>query len=131
MQTITILAADLSSNLMSRVYTLTKLLEPEFTVRIVGYGTIDTLWEPLRRDTHLDIRPYVVRSALDFALHRRAIAKQLVDGDLIWVCKPVNASFRLGLTARKLAGRPLLLDIEEWEEGLISDSAYWEARLMK
>ena len=131
MPTVTILAADLSSNLMSRVYILAKLLEPEFTVHIVGPGNLENLWEPLRADSTLHYRPYTARSALELFVHRRSVAKRLISGDLIYVCKPVNASFRLGLYARRLLARPLLLDIEEWEAGLISDSVYWEARLLK
>ncbi len=129
--TITLLAASLRSNLMSRAYILAKLLEPEFRVHIVGPGSHDEVWAPIRSDPTLDIRPFQVTSAFDLRRGRRSIVKKYIEGDLIYAMKPVNTSFGLGLTARRILDRPLLLDIEEWELGLISESIYWEARLMK
>ena len=129
---ISLLAADLSSNLMSRVYILAKLLEPEYDVTVIGPGSEDKLWEPLRSEKTLSYRPYSVRSAFDLFTRRTSIARRFIDGDLIWACKPVNASFGLGLRARKVLGKPLWLDIEEWELcSTAADSTYWEARLMK
>lgn len=128
---VTILAADLSSNLMSRVYILAKLLEPGFEVHVVGPGSLDRIWAPIRSDQTIVYRPFQIRSSVDLYRHRNTIARKYVEGDLIYALKPVNTSFGIGLAARAVMRRPLVLDIEEWELGLLAASAYWEARLMK
>jgi glycosyltransferase involved in cell wall biosynthesis len=57
--------------------------------------------------------------------------RRLVDGNLVIAVKPMHVSLGLGLTARRVLGRPLLVDIDDWEPGFISDSVYWEARILK
>jgi hypothetical protein len=50
-KTVSVLTTDVSSNALARAYLLAKLLEPEFDVHIVGRGTNDDIWAPVRSDT--------------------------------------------------------------------------------
>jgi glycosyltransferase involved in cell wall biosynthesis len=128
---ITLLSHDLTGNALSRAYILAKLLQAEYRVTIVGYGNPGNIWEPVRDDASIEYRSFHHSSALGFWFHSRGIVKRLIDGDLIYAVKPMHASFGLGLYARRVLRRPLLLDIDDWELGFISDSVYWEARLLK
>jgi glycosyltransferase involved in cell wall biosynthesis len=128
---ITLLSHDLSGNALSRAYVLAKLLQAEYRVTIVGYGRPGELWDPVRNDTSIEYRSFYHPYAPEYWLHSRRVVRQLVDGELIFAVKPMHASFGLGLYARRILGRPLLLDIDDWELGFISDSVYWEARLLK
>jgi glycosyltransferase involved in cell wall biosynthesis len=127
---ISILSHDLSGNALSRAYMLAKLLQDEYDVHIVGCGQ-GAVWEPVRNDAAIEYRPYHARNIANFWLGGRRVIRRLIDGDLILAVKPLLGSFGLGLRARRLLGRPLLLDIDDWEMGFISDSVYWEARILK
>jgi glycosyltransferase involved in cell wall biosynthesis len=125
---VTIICSDLSGNALSRAYTLAKLLQCEYRVQIVGFSATDDLWAPVRNDASIEYRRFFHRSVPGFWLNSRRTVRRLVQGDLIVAVKPLATSFGLGLTARRLFGRPLLLDIDDWEIGFLPDSAYWEFR---
>ena len=50
---------------------------------------------------------------------------RLADGDLIYASKPRLASAGVGYLKRLTAGRPLLLDIDDWEVGFFLRSGFW------
>lgn len=130
-KTVSVLTTDVSSNALARAYLLAKLLEPEFDVHIVGRGTNDDIWAPVRSDTSIEYRFYKIESAVKYFYRRDAIARQLVTGDLIYACKPLQLPFSLALRARRILGKRLLLDIDDWELGFLFDSVYWEIRSHK
>jgi len=124
---ISILAPELSGNSMGRAYLLAKMLQGEFDVHIVGFGAGD-IWEPIAHDRSIEYRPYEHRTISSFIGGARSTARRLVDGNLILALKPHLTSFGLGLIARRVNRRPLLLDIDDWEKALLGDSPYWEFR---
>jgi glycosyltransferase involved in cell wall biosynthesis len=124
---ISILAPKLSGNSMGRAYLLAKMLQGEFDVHIVGFGAGD-IWEPIAHDRSIEYRPYEHRTISSFLGGARSTARRLVDGNLILALKPHLTSFGLGLIARRVDRRPLLLDIDDWEKALLGDSPYWELR---
>jgi len=107
------------------------MLQKDFDVHVVGPGALDELWPPVRNDRSIEYRPYSIKSAKEFFLHRKAISKQLITGNVIIASKPLLTSFGLGLTARRILGVPLLLDNDDWELGFIGESLYWEARIYR
>ncbi len=61
-----------------------------------------------------------VRAIEAASRRRRALALlRAIDGDVIYAVKPRPTSFGAGLLARLQRRRPLLLDIDDWEQGLM------------
>lgn len=114
---VSILSPDLSINCLVRAHLLAELLERSYKVEIVGPKTRGDVWEPLR-DAH-DYRgadsalftPRFLRDAP--ALHDR------ITGDVIYASKPRLASYGVGLYEKLRHDRPLVLDVDDWESGLI------------
>jgi glycosyltransferase involved in cell wall biosynthesis len=128
---VTVISHDLTGNALSRAYVLAKLLQPEYRVRVVGQAPTDDVWAPVRSDTSIEYRRFYHPSAVGVWAAGPRIARRLIDGDVIVAVKPMHASLGLGLQARRLLGRPLMLDMDDWELGFLSDSVYWEARILK
>jgi glycosyltransferase involved in cell wall biosynthesis len=126
---ISILSPDFSGNALGRAYVLAKLLQDDFTVHIVAFGERDEIWPPIRNDATIEYRRFYYRSMPEFWLNASGTVRRLIDGDVILAVKPVQQSYGLGLFARQLLGKPLLLDIDDWEIGFLSESLYWEFRL--
>jgi glycosyltransferase involved in cell wall biosynthesis len=130
-KTVSILVTDVSSNALSRAYLIAKLLEPEFKIHIIGRGSTDNIWAPICSDTSIEYRFYQVNSAVEFFCRRAAIARHLVEGDIIYACKPLNMPFSLALQARKILSKRFLLDIDDWEIGFLFGSLYREIQFYK
>jgi len=128
-QRISILSPNLSGNALGRAYVLAKLLQEDFHVQVVGFNASDDIWAPVRNDTTIEYRRFYYATVPEFWLNASRTVKRLVEGQLILAVKPVHQSFGLGLYARRLLSRPLLLDIDDWEIGFLSNSVYWEFRL--
>lgn len=48
-----------------------------------------------------------------------------VEGDVMVACKLRMASYGVGLMARKINGKPLLVDIDDWELGFFLRANFW------
>jgi glycosyltransferase involved in cell wall biosynthesis len=128
MRTVTIVASDLDSNSVQRACTFVQLLQSDFKVHVIGHTSSGQIWEPMRAFHDVDFRPLTFRHALAPHLWGRRELK-VIDGDVIIAHKAVNTSFGFALHARRVLGVPVLVDVEEWELGLIGHSVYWEFRL--
>jgi glycosyltransferase involved in cell wall biosynthesis len=114
---VSILSPDLSINCLVRAHLLAELLERSYKVEIVGPKTRGDVWEPLR-DAHdyrgVDSALFTPRFLRDApALHDR------ITGDVIYASKPRLASYGVGLYEKLRHDRPLVLDVDDWESGLI------------
>lgn len=127
-QRIALVASDLNSNSLQRAYTFFKLLRDDFRVHITGYSKNGAIWGPLSHDRSIDWRPLEFHNALGPRVMGRKRLREALDADLVIAHKAVNTSFGLGLRARRALGVPLLLDVEEWEIGLLGESIWWEMR---
>jgi hypothetical protein len=130
-RSISILSPDYCGNALGRAYILAKLLQEDFDVHIVAFGEGRDVWAPVRNDATIEYRRFFCRTAPGLFIDRRRIIRRFIDGDLILSVKPLASSFGMGICARRLLGRPLLLDIDDWELGFLSDSLYWELRLQR
>lgn len=114
---VSILSPDLSINCLGRAYLLAQLLERNYDVEIVGPKTRGDVWGPVRgeydyRGVETSLRTH--RFLLD--------APELLDhitGDVVYASKPRLASYGIGLYERLQRDVPLVLDIDDWESGLI------------
>ena len=112
---VSILASDLSSNAMGRVFVLARILARRHEVEVVGPTFGRDLWPPIAGEG-LDIK------AIEISESPRSIPRMLriarvPAGDVIYACKPVWSSFGVALQARAHRERPVVLDIDDWEWG--------------
>jgi glycosyltransferase involved in cell wall biosynthesis len=128
---VAVLVWDVGHNPLGRANVLAEALARHFDVQLWGaqfdrYGS--QVWAPLQAlDTPLNVFP-----GSTFPEHlrtMRSIAPE-IDADLIWVSKPRLPSFALGILAKQLRNRPLVLDVDDHElaffgvdEGLSIDEA--------
>jgi glycosyltransferase involved in cell wall biosynthesis len=118
---VSVLAFDLSDNAAGRAELLARLLAPRFEVAVVGPRFGPRVWNPLA-GSPIDHRVVAAHRYPGF-LGDLPDLLALVDGDLIYASKPRPTSLGLGLLARR--GRPLLLDIDDWELGFFYRSGPW------
>lgn len=112
---ISVLCFDLSRNAAGRADLLARLLAPRYEVEVVGPCFAPGIWRPVQGGPI----PYRSVSGSRYPRFLAALPAllRLADGDLIYASKPRPTSFGLGLLKRRLSGRPLILDIDDWEVG--------------
>jgi len=119
---VAVLSWDMGHNPLGRAHLLADVLADSYDVEVVGaqfprYGT--AVWQPLRSDA-LPMRTFPGR---DFPAHfadLNDVAAQL-DADVVYVSKPRLPSFELGMLAKQLRNRPLLLDVDDHELAFFPD----------
>jgi glycosyltransferase involved in cell wall biosynthesis len=120
---ISVLCFDLSQNAAARADLLARLLAPRYQVEVVGPCFASAVWHPVVGG------PIPYRSVSGSRYPRFLLALpgllHLADGDLIYASKPRPTSFGLGLLKRMLSGRPLILDIDDWEVGFFYQAGVW------
>lgn len=120
---VSVLCFDVSDNAAGRAHLLAQLLAPIAEVEIVGPRHGAGVWPPVATD---GVR-YVSVPAGRIASFAGALPGLLraADGDLLYASKPRLGSAGLGLLKRRLGGRPLLLDIDDWEVGFFLRGGVW------
>jgi len=118
---ISVVSFDLADNATGRAELLARLLAPRHDVAVVGPLFGERLWPPLA-GSPIAHRGVPARRHPRFVADLPALAR-LVDGDVIYASKPRPTSFGLALLARR--GRPLLLDVDDWELGFFYRSGAW------
>jgi glycosyltransferase involved in cell wall biosynthesis len=120
---VSVLCFDLGDNAVARAWLLSRLLEPLGPVEMMGPRYGETMWTPIPAGSI----PH--RSVPGGKLPRLAATLpallRLADGDLIYASKPRLASAGVGYLKRLTTGRPLLLDIDDWEVGFFLRSGFW------
>ncbi len=115
MHRVTFFVHDLAANPIVRAAALAKAIAREHEVEVLGFlQSGDDVYEPYR-----DLFPY---STMKVARDARAVMRAIpalaarATGDVIYACKPLATSLGPALyAARRLARRPLLLDVEDDE----------------
>lgn len=112
---ISILAPNISANCLGRVFILARVLQRRYEVEVVGPRFSDSVWEPVASE-RFEVKSLPV-SESSGGLFRLPRLRQLITGDLLYACKPLFASYGVGLRERRATGKPLVLDIDDWERG--------------
>jgi glycosyltransferase involved in cell wall biosynthesis len=112
---ISILSPNLSGNALGRAYILAKVLGRRHEVEIIGPLFDGSLWRPVA-DEQLEIKPLPVAGSTA-GLFQLSRLRKLITGDLLYASKPLLASYGIALMERRASGRPVLLDIDDWERG--------------
>ena len=117
------LCFDLADNAVGRAFLLARLLEPLARVEVVGPCSGPTVWEPVL----LEEIPHRTVPATRFPRFAASIPalSRLADGDLLYASKPRLATAGIGHLRRLTAGKPLLLDIDDWEVGFFLRGGVW------
>jgi glycosyltransferase involved in cell wall biosynthesis len=112
---ISILAPNISANCLGRVFILARVLERRYEIEVIGPRFAASVWGPVASERfEVKSLPVSRSSAGLFRLHR---LRSLITGDLLYACKPLFASYGVGLRERRATGKPLVLDIDDWERG--------------
>ncbi|MFC2144948.1 glycosyltransferase family 4 protein [Actinomycetota bacterium] len=117
---ISILTPDLSHNCIGRAYTLAKILQKEHEVEIVGPLFGDAIWKPVADDKSIKYRS--IKFNRRFSIQKLRKLYSMIDGDVIYASKPLFTSFGIGLIKKFITGKPLILDIDDWELGFKKDN---------
>jgi glycosyltransferase involved in cell wall biosynthesis len=122
---IAVLCADLSDNAAGRAWLLAELARPLGEVRLLGPAS-GPLWAPLAGGAldGLPVQTVPWRRLPRFAGELGRLAA-LAEADLVYASKPRLASAGVGYLLRLRRGRPLVLDIDDWELGFALRGGPW------
>ena len=120
---VSVLCFDVSDNAIGRAWLLARLLEPLGAVEIVGPRFGSSVWEPVAQET-VPVREVPGGRFPAFAARLPTLLR-LADGDVLYASKPRLTSAGVGYLARLARGRPLLLDIDDWETGFFLRGGRW------
>lgn len=124
---ITVLSSTLSENALGRAYILAKALERNYEVEFIGLVTDKGVWPPCDTGEF----PYIKIKKGNFFKNFFQIY-QKISGDVVYAIKPLPASFGVALAAKVFSGKPLILDIDDWELGFnIQDYKEGKTSLLK
>ena len=126
---ICLLCADMSRNAFGRAYVLARVLSRAHDVQVVGAQFGVGVWSPMAG--LLEAEGIEVRSIPAFR-HPRFLGAatqlwQSIDADVLYALKPYPTSFGLALAQRKVNHLPVILDIDDWELGMLQ-SMSWQRR---
>jgi len=122
---ISILVPDLSNNCVGRAYILAKVLQRKYDVEIVGPVFGRGIWEPVAEDKSIKYKSFKFSKTIISIFKIRGLCRY-VDCDVIYAVKPLFNSFGIGILKKSKSNKklPLVLDIDDWQEGLINDYCY-------
>lgn len=114
---ISVLTQDLSHNCLGRAWLLAKALQRKYEVELVGPIKDGEIWKPLAPLEDLETKTVTVNGYLGSYWRYKSLLDK-VNGDVIYASKPLLSTFGLGLIKKYFSGKPLVLDIDDWELGL-------------
>jgi glycosyltransferase involved in cell wall biosynthesis len=120
---ISILCFDLSSNAFGRAGLLAIALSKFYDVEIIGPSKSEKIWAPMAQ-IDIPIKKFVWERYPGFHRIKKKIM-DVIDGDVILASKLMPTSFGIGLQKKISSGKPLLLDIDDWELGFFYHSGFW------
>lgn len=112
---ISLLCPAVSTNALGRSHILARVLARRYDVEIVGPDFHGGVWAPLAGDSG-SVRT-VPMSPRPRGLASFPALRRLATGDVLYASKPLSTSFGVGLSVKYADGRPLVLDVDDWESG--------------
>jgi glycosyltransferase involved in cell wall biosynthesis len=119
---VAVLAWDLGHNPFGRAWVLADLLRADYDVEIWGsqfdrYGS--DIWAPMRHSS-IPVRRFPGATFPEF-LDTLEDAARRIDADALYVSKPRLPSLALGVLAKELWNRPLLVDVDDFEPSFFDE----------
>jgi glycosyltransferase involved in cell wall biosynthesis len=116
---ISILCPDLSGNCLGRAYILAKILQRHYEIEIVGPVFGNSIWPPLSQDKTVVYKTVKFNSRFKPYFQINELINK-IDGDVIYVSKPLFTSLGTGLLKKLFCKIPVILDIDDWEMGFMN-----------
>ena len=117
---VSVLCFDLSSNSFGRAWLLAKSASKFVDVEIVGPSRTGGIWAPMvQMDIPVKVFSWKRYPAFYQVTHN---ILEAIDGDVILASKLMPTSFGIGLQKKKSSGKPLIVDIDDWELGFFYHS---------
>jgi glycosyltransferase involved in cell wall biosynthesis len=120
---ISLLCFDLSSNAFGRTALLAQALARNHRVEILGPTRTGEVWPPMRR-LDIPIKAYPWKRYPGFLPVLNRMVRD-IDGDVVFACKLRPTSFGVGVLHKRRTGKPLIVDIDDWELGFFYHSGFW------
>ena len=120
---ISILCFDLSSNAFGRAGLLAQALSRFYDVEIIGSSRSGGIWSPMSQ-IEIPVKKFEWKRYPEFSRIKKDIL-DAIDGDVILTSKLMPTSFGIGLQKKYSSGKPLVLDIDDWELGFFYHSGFW------
>jgi glycosyltransferase involved in cell wall biosynthesis len=120
---ISILCFDLSSNAFGRAGLIAIALSKLYDVEIIGPSKSGKIWAPMAQ-IEIPIKKFKWKRYPGFFRIKKNIM-DMIDGDVILASKLMPTSFGIGLQKKISSGKPLILDIDDWELGFFYHSGFW------
>ncbi len=120
---ISFLCFDLSNNSLGRAALLARTLARHYPVELVGPTKQGKIWFPLE-DMDLPIKSFPWKRYPAFVPTLRQMMRA-IDGDVLFSCKLRPTSFGVGLLKKWVSGKPLIVDIDDWELGFFYRAGFW------
>lgn len=118
---ISLLTPDLSHNCLGRAYLLAQILKRHYEVEIIGPVFGEGIWRAVAEDNNITYKYIKINGWVKPYFQIKKLIK-MIDGDIIYASKPVFTSFGIGLYKKFKDNKPLILDIDDWEMGLIKET---------
>ncbi len=111
---ISILAPNLSQNNLGRAYLLARVLQRNYEVEILGPLFQDRIWPPVDDG----LVSYITQPGHNFPMFLGTMHQlnQQISGDIVYAVKPRLSSFGIGLWHKRKYNKPLILDIDDWDD---------------
>lgn len=129
---ISLLVYNLSGNCLVRTYPIAKVLERHYEIELIGPAFQGDVFEPYQGEFCYKADRYEqnwqdTRWKRIFSLPRGIVKPlSMVSGDVVYAFKPRPSSFGVGLLAKAIGGRPLVLDIDDWEAYDYYSASMWQ-----
>lgn len=117
---ISILSPDLSNNCLGRAYLLAKILKRRYQVEIVGPIFGEGIWGPVANDKSIKYKSVKLSGRFKPYWQISELIKH-IDGDVIYASKPLFTSFGIGMLRKLKRKKTLILDIDDWQMGIIKE----------
>ena len=119
---ISVLCFDLSSNAFGRSWLLAQALSKFYDVEIVGTSRRGDIWAPMAQ-IEIPVKKFTWKRYPGFFRIKKSIL-DAIDGDVILASKLMPTSFGIGLQKKISSGKPLVVDIDDWELGFFYHSGF-------
>lgn len=117
---------DLSTNCLVRTYPIVRVLERTHQVEVIGLVGREGIFPPYREE--MVYRPFLPGRSLVSRTRSLLDLVRSIDADVIYAFKPVCTSYGLALLSRLRKRRPIILDIEDWDNEPFESMA-WPGKL--
>ena len=117
---VSILTPNFSSNCLGRAYLLAQLISKFMDVEIIGPILNNKIWPPLSNQSQVEIqfKPIHWTRTQSFYTFIKKVSS-IIEGDILYVSKPMLTSFGVALAIQKQNKMPLILDIDDWDLGFV------------